>query len=281
MKRISFLSFLMAVTYCVQAQNNLHDALVNAYTNPTAENFYNVGKLLPFNQKRIWLEKAARMGHQDAIYELAFHFRNETTLSKTGLKIPPNYAKAVEMYKKLTGSNKGEALFQLALVYNEGGYGITRNTQTSLYYMELSVQNGYAEACSYLGNSYFLGSDQFNAGSWSYNMKKTRNDQLAFKYLKMGSEMETWGNTECMNMLAYCYATGRGTPKDMNKAHQIIDRAIAKSSQYTLKHYIDSKGEFYLMQGDRVNARKMYDRCIQLDPNWGSQNTALYQGLFR
>ena len=81
-----------------------------------------------------------------------------------------------------------------------------------------------------------------------------------------------------MNELSYLYALGKGVAKSMINAHKCIDRALSINPNDV--NYIDTKGELYLMEGDRVNARKMYDRCIQLNKNWGNQRTALYRGLF-
>lgn len=94
---------------------------------------------------------------------------------------------------------------------------------------------------------------------------------------------------DAMNMLAYCYARGDGTPQNFKLAHQTIDKAITLTRPNSwsipfgngLANYLDSKGEIYLMQGDKVNARKMWDKVIEQDPKWADQDTPLYQGLFK
>lgn len=86
-----------------------------------------------------------------------------------------------------------------------------------------------------------------------------------------------------------CYSQGVGTTKSFKLAHQSIDKAIALSEPNSwsipfglgLVDFLDTKGEIYLLQGDKVNARKMWDKCIELDSNWAQRETTLYKGLFK
>ena len=63
-----------------------------------------------------------------------------------------------------------------------------------------------------------------------------------------------------LNELAYLYAQGKNVEQDYKKAHELIDEAI-----FHVPHdwnLLDSKGEFYLMQGDTINARKYCDSAL-------------------
>lgn len=94
---------------------------------------------------------------------------------------------------------------------------------------------------------------------------------------------------EALNLLSYCYSQVVGTTKSFKLAHQSIDKAIALSEPNSwsipfglgLVDFLDTKGEIYLLQGDKVNARKMWDKCIELDSNWAKRETTLYKGLFK
>ena len=79
-------------------------------------------------------------------------------------------------------------------------------------------------------------------------------------------------------MLAYCYAEGRGVEKNLKVAHESVDMAIKECP--SIPNFWDTKGELYLMEGDKENARRMYDKCIELNSQWAEQRTNLYIGLF-
>jgi Tfp pilus assembly protein PilF len=46
-------------------------------------------------------------------------------------------------------------------------------------------------------------------------------------------------------------------------AHTTIDKAIQKAPHYA--NLYDSKGEFYMLAGDRENAQAMYDKVVETD----------------
>ena len=71
------------------------------------------------------------------------------------------------------------------------------------------------------------------------------------------------GHVAALNQLAYCYAEGIGTDADMSMAHATIDKAIQIEPDEA--NLYDSKGEFYMMAGDKENALKMYEEVIGMD----------------
>ena len=78
------------------------------------------------------------------------------------------------------------------------------------------------------------------------------------------------------NMLAYCLAY----QEKYDEALEIIDSAIKMQPQEA--NLYDSKGEFYLMKGDKKNARKMWKQVITLDPDFPQKHeTVLYQKLIK
>ena len=61
------------------------------------------------------------------------------------------------------------------------------------------------------------------------------------------------GANDAYNNLAYLYAYGHGVQQDLSKAHELIDRAILQAPE---EHdYYDSKGEFFLLGRDTLQAR--------------------------
>lgn len=85
---------------------------------------------------------------------------------------------------------------------------------------------------------------------------------------------------QAFNNLAYLYANGYGVQRNLKKAHQLVDIAIYLSDGNM--NYYDSKGEFYLMEGDTTTARTYYDRVNKTDPDFYRDNgdaSLLYKSL--
>ena len=72
---------------------------------------------------------------------------------------------------------------------------------------------------------------------------------------------------EGCNGQAYLYAKGYGVPKNMNRAFELIDNAIKISTREKQYRYIDSKGEFYLIEGNMDKAREMWEKVLALNPD--------------
>jgi len=99
-------------------------------------------------------------------------------------------------------------------------------------------------------------------------------------YIKAANLSLRLGNIEELanrfNMLAYCLAY----QEKYDEALEVIDSAIKKQPQDA--NLYDSKGEFYLMKGDKKNARKMWKQVITLDPDFPQKHeTVLYQKLIK
>jgi F0F1-type ATP synthase gamma subunit len=100
-------------------------------------------------------------------------------------------------------------------------------------------------------------------------------NKLSLYFEVLSASRETT-DTDLLNELAYCYAQGIGTNVNLNMAHTIIDRAIQIKPNYAFLY--DSKGEFFMLAGDRKNALKMYKKVMKLDPTFyiSYPNTVLY-----
>lgn len=66
---------------------------------------------------------------------------------------------------------------------------------------------------------------------------------------------------EADNQLAYMYAKGQYVKQDFTKAMVYIDKAIARDSADP--NYIDSKGEIYLMMGQRDKAAEAWNKVVK------------------
>ena len=68
------------------------------------------------------------------------------------------------------------------------------------------------------------------------------------------------GWQDALNTLAYSYAQGLGVKKDFEQAHRLIDELI-KADSINYNAY-DSKGEFYLLEGDSIHAKEWLEKTI-------------------
>lgn len=68
------------------------------------------------------------------------------------------------------------------------------------------------------------------------------------------------GWQDALNSLAYSYAQGLGVKKDFEQAHRLINELIKADS--TNFNAYDSKGEFYLLEGDSIHAKEWLEKTI-------------------
>lgn len=131
--------------------------------------------------------------------------------------------------------------------YYLNGIGVARDLETALTFYKKAHEGGASDAI--------------------YNIKivckQLENFDAYFEILSKDSETS---NTDILNMLAYCYAEGLGTKVNFNMAHTTIDKAIQISPKNA--NLYDSKGEFYMLNNDIKNAKKMYKQVKKIDPNY-------------
>lgn len=142
-------------------------------------------------------------------------------------------------------------------IYYEDGIGVDSNVEEALKYYIKSHELGMSNMTKHIKRA----------------CKKLNKLPVYFEVLSASRETT---DTELLNELAYCYAEGIGTSVNFNMAHTIIDRAIQiKPDDANL---YDSKGEFFMLAGDRKNALKMYKKVIKFEPTFyiSYPNTVLY-----
>lgn len=93
--------------------------------------------------------------------------------------------------------------------------------------------------------------------------------------LAAGQDYDIRTKIDAMNQMSYVYA-GRGKYR---KAIEIIDSAIVVAPQEA--NLYDSKGEHLYKYGDREGAKKMWERVVELDPQFmENHNSELYRLLY-
>ena len=101
---------------------------------------------------------------------------------------------------------RGDAMFNIALIY-DNGFGIQTDKTRALYYYESASQ---------LSNKYAL----FNLGWMYYNGENVNKDVFkAYELYKMASD---FGHPKAMFNLANMHFTGTGTVKDLKMAYKLF-----------------------------------------------------------
>ena len=86
------------------------------------------------------------------------------------------------------------------------------------------------------------------------------------------------GSIDAINEYAYCCARGEGVDKNFALAHQVIDTLTEDESlsAQIRANAFDSKGEFYLMEGNRDKAKEMLDKALALYPDIAKKKSILF-----
>ena len=200
-----------------------------------------------------WSTKAAEQGDANAQFILGYMY-------KKGEGVAKDEKKAVEWFTKAAEQGHASAQYNLALMYYYGE-GVAKDLIKAVEWYEKAAEKGENRAQLYLGYLYEKGDgvekDQMKALEW---------------YTKAAEK----GNTSALNQMAYIYAK----QQEYTKAIEAIDRAI--SLQPKDANYYDSKGEILLMKGDEQGARTMWNKVLEVDPDFLSKyegGTDLYKKL--
>lgn len=178
------------------------------------------------------------------------------------------YAKALEYYQSAADEGYYLACYMTGY-FNYGGYGTPKDYKKALKYLQMSIDNDPDDGTTnglhylYMGMCYYVGGNGINA-----DLDK------AIEYIKVGATK--YRNDKCYNQLAYCYVK----KNRFDDAFEAIDNAISIAPNDA--NYYDSKGELLLMQGRVDEALEMWNKVMEVDPNFlGSypDGTNLYNEL--
>ena len=157
---------------------------------------------------------------------------------------------AIEYFEK--SANNGNLYGQRNLAYKyKYGIGVKKDIKKAIYWFEKSA--GHNDEDSYEELIYAC-----------YSIKDYNS---LFKYVKKGSELNY---KACLNTLAYCYAKGEGTDVDFKKAIETIDHAISIFPNEA--NLYDSKGEILMLKGKKRDAKKMWEKVNEIDPQFYKEN---------
>ena len=147
------------------------------------------------------------------------------------------------------------------------------------YYNGRGVEKNFIEAEQWFKKAFELGdsiTSPFNLGSLYYKGLLTGKPDFdkAFYFFSIAAEK---GNDNAMNGLAYLLMSEGYKKRNIGQAFDWIDKAIELRPE--IPHYYDSKGEFFLMIRDTLNAKRMYNLALKKDPTFSNYNTVLFTKL--
>lgn len=230
----------------------------------------------------LWIDRAIKDNYYFSYFLKGIMYRDGVSVNKSPQKAFRSF---------LIGSVSDDASCQnsLAICYLEG-FGVEKDTINAIKWFEKSANNGNLYGQRNLAYKYVYGvgveQDINQAIYWfekaaehddedSYDALislyyKTKNYTSLYRLVEKGS---TLNFNSCLNTLAYCYAKGEGTAKDIKKAISTIDKAIALFPNDI--NLYDTKGEILSIKGDKKGAKSMWDKVNSLDPNFYSSNNSV------
>ena len=115
--------------------------LGNARAQTTLGNMYGDGKGVPkdFRQAMYWYQKGAKQGHRFAEYSLGLGYM--VVLGD----LPINDSQAVRLFEASARQGLADAQTELGIAY-EFGFGVPRNRQTAIYWLNQAAQQGHGRA---------------------------------------------------------------------------------------------------------------------------------------
>ncbi|MBE6547439.1 MAG: SEL1-like repeat protein [Ruminococcaceae bacterium] len=178
-----------------------------------------------------WYSKAAEQGHADSFYQMA-HF------SFKGIGTVKNYTKAFFCYNKAfeLGASRMDCALRIGICLLRG-LGVKENRFKALEWFKRAAALGSSDAMFLCGESLFFGSGC---------------QQNYFEAAKYYASAINAGHTRAILSLAYCYESGLGVPKNINKAYSLYIKATEQDSpeaNYKAAELMAKAGEY----GDTLN----------------------------
>jgi uncharacterized protein len=170
-----------------------------------------------FEKGRTWLDKAAQAGSLEAQMFLGAAYLSGNGLPKDR-ELAAKYLLQVALQPKVDKDFQGSqalAQYWMAFLY-EQGHGVEKSHQNAIKFLQMSAENGNP------GAQFDLAS-LFNDGSGGMIVDKAQACRLF-------EEAANQGHVRAMHNVAFCYQTGTGVAKDLNKAASYYTKAAEGGS---------------------------------------------------
>lgn len=195
-----------------------------------------------------WLEKSSNNGYALAQVHLAFF------LSRMGKE-----AEAFKIYNDAVKQSYPPAFCALGDCYYYG-IGTERNLSEAIRYYQVAADANIPNA---------------NLGL-AYCAKENGDYLKAKEYFQKAMDADI---AQAYNDMAYLYVEAKGVDKNMHEAHRLVDIAISKSGDEL--NFLDSKGEFYLLENKTEEAVKVWERIKNRNLEFAQSNDSYFCNKMR
>mmetsp|Transcript_7202 Transcript_7202/g.6476 ORF Transcript_7202/g.6476 Transcript_7202/m.6476 type:complete len:442 (-) Transcript_7202:327-1652(-) len=156
------------------------------------------------NKAIAYFQKAMRAGQTEAIYRLAILL--EKGLYKEFKDRTQNIRRAVELYEKASNEGHSDASTDLAYILENGLFGVKKDFKKAWEKLLRAKERRNPRALNNLGIMYYKKVIPDNRGN---------HEERAFECFR---EAANQGYIKAYTSLGICYETGRGAPKNLEKA---------------------------------------------------------------
>ena len=218
------------------AQNNLGDLY-----------YFGNGVKQDYMKAFEWYSKAAEKGYNVAQYNLGILYKN-------GYGVRQDYMKAFEWYMKAAENNCDIVQGRIGYLY-DNGYGVKQDYMKAFEWYSKAAELGDAGAMHNLGYLYYKG------------LGVNRDYNKSEQYFKDALE-NIDDRSGAYGFLAAIYAL---RDKDFKKATEYVNLSLSSTKEDNkerLAKLYGRCGYVYYLQGDMANAEKMWEKCIELNPNY-------------
>ena len=218
------------------AQNNLGDLY-----------YFGNGVKQDYMKAFEWYSKAAEKGYNVAQYSLGILYEN-------GFGVRQDYMKAFEWYMKAAENNCDIVQGRIGYLY-DNGYGVKQDYMKAFEWYSKAAELGDAGAMHNLGYLYYKG------------LGVNRDYNKSEQYFKDALE-NIDDRSGAYGFLAAIYAL---RDKDFKKATEYVNLSLSSTKEDNkerLAKLYGRCGYVYYLQGDMANAEKMWEKCIELNPNY-------------
>lgn len=191
-----------------------------------------------------YLMKSASQGYAPALANLGYMLEYQDK----------NYYAALKCYKEAAEQLHPVALLLLGDCYLYGK-GTVQNIKEAEHCYLLALENN-SSPIAYVRLAYCALHKQDYAKAKNYYEEA----------MKLGIPNAYEG-------MAYLYAYGNGVEKDIAKAFELIEQALAKAnSKEDHLSFLDTKGDFYLMENKLKEASEIWNQIKQMDADFAQNN---------
>ena len=224
--------------YAMFVLGQLHDTSINGFINDDAKAFE-------------WYEKAAKLGSDGAMYNLAVMLQN-------GRGVRKDEKKSFGWYQKSADLGNADAMNNLAVMY-QNGWGESKNDFKAVDWYLKSADLGHVAAMNNLG--------------WMYqNGRGVRKDEKkAFELYKKSADL---GYADAMDNLAHFYELGLGIAKDEKKAFDWYQKSANLGNTWAISNLGWMYQEGLGVTQDDQKAVALYQKAADLGNSDAMNNLA-------